>query len=59
MSYTLAAAAAACGLNKSTVLRAIKAGKTSGTKDDQAKSLFNSSLKASLPARLAAAVVSK
>jgi DNA-directed RNA polymerase specialized sigma54-like protein len=25
MSYTLAAAAAACGLNKSTVLRAIKA----------------------------------
>ena len=32
MSYTLAAAAAACGLNKSTVLRAIKAGKISGTK---------------------------
>ena len=31
MSYTLAAAAAACG--KSTVLRAIKAGKISGTKD--------------------------
>ena len=28
-------------------------------KDDQAKSLFNSSLRASLPARLAAAVVSK
>src|SRR5262249_57590962 len=27
--------------------------------DDQAKSLFNSSLRASLPARLAAAVVSK
>src|SRR6516165_7755823 len=27
MSYTLAAAAAACGLNKSTVLRAIKAGR--------------------------------
>src|SRR5215468_3381277 len=34
MSYTLAAAAAACGLNKSMVLRAIKAGKISGTKDD-------------------------
>ena len=32
MSYTLAAAAAACGLNKSTVLRAIKA--ISGTKDE-------------------------
>ena len=29
-----AAAAAACGLNKSTVLRAIKAGKISGTKDE-------------------------
>src|SRR5262249_1671352 len=34
MSYTLAAAEAACGLNKSTVLRAIKAGKISGTKDE-------------------------
>src|SRR5215467_8864266 len=34
MSYTLAAAAAAWGLNKSTVLRAIKAGKISGTKDE-------------------------
>ena len=34
MSYTLAAAAAACGLSKSTVLRAIKAGKISGTKDE-------------------------
>jgi hypothetical protein len=32
MSYTLAAAAAACGLNKPTVLRAIKA--ISGTKDE-------------------------
>ena len=31
MSYTLAAAAAACGLNKSTVLRAIKAGKIART----------------------------
>jgi hypothetical protein len=34
MSYTLAAAAAACCVNKSTVLRAIKAGKVSGTKDE-------------------------
>ena len=34
ISYTLAAAAAACGLNKSTVLRAIKGGKVSGTKDE-------------------------
>jgi hypothetical protein len=34
MSYTLAAAAAACGVNKSTVLRAIKGGKISGTKDE-------------------------
>src|SRR5437016_3743298 len=34
MSYTLAAAAAACGVNKSTILRAIKAGKVSGTKDE-------------------------
>ena len=33
MSYTLAAA----GLNKSTVLRAIKAGKISGTKDEHGK----------------------
>ena len=33
MPYTLAAAAAACGVNKSTVLRAIKSGKVSGTKD--------------------------
>jgi hypothetical protein len=33
MPYTLAAAAAACGVNKSTVLRAIKSGKISGTKD--------------------------
>jgi hypothetical protein len=32
--YTLAAAAAACGVNKSTVLRAIKSGKLSGTKDE-------------------------
>jgi hypothetical protein len=34
MSYTLAAAAEACGVNKSTVLRAIKSGKVSGTKDE-------------------------
>jgi hypothetical protein len=34
MSYTLAAAAAACGVNKSTVLRAIKGGKISATKDE-------------------------
>jgi hypothetical protein len=34
MSYTLAAAAAACGLNKSAVLRAIKVGKISGIKDE-------------------------
>jgi hypothetical protein len=34
MSYTLASAAAACGVNKSTVLRAIKSGKVSGTKDE-------------------------
>ena len=34
MSYTLAAAAAACGVNKSTVLRAIKNGKVSAAKDE-------------------------
>jgi predicted site-specific integrase-resolvase len=34
MPYTLAAAAAACGVNKSTVLRVIKAGKITGTKDE-------------------------
>jgi hypothetical protein len=34
MSYTLAAAAAACGRNKTTVLRAIKSGKVSGTRDE-------------------------
>jgi len=37
MSYTLAAAIAACGPHKSTVLRAIKAGKISGTKDEHGK----------------------
>jgi DNA-binding MurR/RpiR family transcriptional regulator len=34
MSYTLAEAAAACGINKSTVLRAIKSGRISGTKGE-------------------------
>jgi hypothetical protein len=34
MSYTLAAAAAATGLNKTSILRAIKSGKVSGTKDE-------------------------
>jgi hypothetical protein len=34
MSYTLAAAATACGVNKSTILRAIKAGKVSASKDE-------------------------
>lgn len=33
MSYTLAAAASATGLNKTTVLRAIKSGKITGTKN--------------------------
>ena len=32
--YTLGTAAHACGLNKSTVLRAIKAGKISATRDE-------------------------
>ena len=32
--YTLGTAANACGLNKSTVLRAIKAGKISATRDE-------------------------
>ena len=34
ISYTLAEAATACGINKSTVLRAVKAGRISGTKDE-------------------------
>jgi len=33
MSYSLGAAAAATGLNKTSILRAIKSGKVSGTKD--------------------------
>jgi chromosome segregation ATPase len=33
MSYSLAAAAAAYGVNKSTILRAVKSGKVSATKD--------------------------
>jgi excisionase family DNA binding protein len=35
MSYTLAEAAKACGVNKSTVKLALKAGRLSGTKDDR------------------------
>ena len=34
MPYSIAGAAAAAGLNKTTVLRAIKAGKISGSKDE-------------------------
>jgi hypothetical protein len=34
MSYTLSQAAAACGINRSTVLRALKSGKISGTRDE-------------------------
>jgi hypothetical protein len=34
MSLTLAAAAAAAGVNKTTLLRAIKAGKVSGNRDE-------------------------
>jgi hypothetical protein len=34
MSYTLSEAAAACGINRSTVLRALKSGKISGTRDE-------------------------
>jgi hypothetical protein len=34
MSYTLATAAKATGLNKSTILRAIKTGQITGTKDE-------------------------
>lgn len=33
MSYSLSEAAAACGINRSTVLRALKSGKISGTRD--------------------------
>jgi hypothetical protein len=35
MPYTLAEAAQACGINRSTVLRAIKSGKISGQRDAQ------------------------
>ena len=35
MSYSLVEAATACGINRSTVLRAIKAGKISASKDEQ------------------------
>lgn len=34
MSYTLTTAAQATGLNRTTVLRAIKSGKISGAKDE-------------------------
>jgi len=34
MPYTLAEAAVACGLDKSTVRRAVRAGRISGTKDE-------------------------
>jgi hypothetical protein len=34
MSYTLTSAATATGLNRTTILRAIKSGKISGTKDE-------------------------
>ena len=37
MSYTLAAAAKAAGLNKSTILKAIKSGTIIGTKDERGK----------------------
>jgi hypothetical protein len=36
-NYTLGTAAHACGLNKSTVLRAIKAGKISATRDEHSQ----------------------
>jgi hypothetical protein len=34
MPYTLAEAAQACGVNRSTILRAIKSGRISGQRDD-------------------------
>jgi hypothetical protein len=34
MPYTLAEAAAACGMDKSTVRRAVRSGRISGTRDD-------------------------
>jgi Helix-turn-helix domain len=34
MSYTLAEAAAACGIDKSTVRRAVRSGRISGTRND-------------------------
>jgi len=34
MSYTLAEAVAACGIDKSTVRRAVRSGRISGTRDD-------------------------
>jgi excisionase family DNA binding protein len=43
MSYTLAAAAKATGLNKSTILKAIKGGKIAGTKDERGNWLVEAS----------------
>jgi excisionase family DNA binding protein len=34
MSYTLAEAAAACGVDKSTIRRAVRSGRISGTRDE-------------------------
>jgi hypothetical protein len=34
MSFTLGTAAKACGINKSTILKAIKTGRLSGTRTD-------------------------
>ena len=39
MPYTLSEAAAACGINRSTVLRALKSGKISGTRDEAARGM--------------------
>jgi hypothetical protein len=35
MPYTLAEAAQACGVNRSTILRALKSGRISGSRDEQ------------------------
>jgi excisionase family DNA binding protein len=40
MSYTIEAAATATGLNKKTLLRAIKSGKLTGTKDERGEWLI-------------------
>src|SRR5262245_7628017 len=59
MSYTLAAAVVASGPDDAPRIKDERLEYRRWPEDDQAKSLCNSSLKASLPARLAAAVVSK